>query len=176
MILIEDLERRLPPHLLRWAPQLISAELCFGIDPYTLAAILDRESRGGDALTPKGPTGKGDRGFGHGLFQIDARTHGSFLSARGPDGIHLWKKPSFSALYAADLIHTNLRASGGDLLLSIAAYNCGLKRAKFALDTKLKPGATEDDRIAALDSVTTGEDYVSDVLRRRSAFLFPPDA
>jgi hypothetical protein len=173
MMRADLLESKLPRRIARWIPQLISAELCYGVDVYTLAAIIDRESNGGDALQPPGPGGKGDGGFGHGLGQIDLRTHNKFLMAQFSNGRPLWTDPTFNILYAAWLLHQNQRGADGNLSVAIAAYNCGLKRAKWALENKTKPGDTDEQRIAALDSVTTSTNYVSDILRRRAQFLKP---
>lgn len=156
----------LPARLSRWLPQFISAALCFDIDVSTLAAIIDRESLGGDALKPKGPAGNGDSGHGFGLGQIDDRTHGGFLAARFWDGVRLWQEPTFNILYAARLLRSNLNATGGDLPLAIAAYNCGLKRARWMLAEKMGLILSESHRVAVLDSATANGNYLSDVLRR----------
>lgn len=161
----------LPERLRRWLPQFLSAELCYNIDVATLAAICDRESLGGDALTPEGPAGNGDHGHGHGLMQIDDRSHGGFLAARFWDGVRAWQDPTFNVLFAARLLRFNLNATDDDLPLSIAAYNCGLKRARWTLQAKAAQINSETDRLAALDSVTAGGNYVTDVLERRSKFL-----
>jgi hypothetical protein len=167
---MDMLQARLPPRLARWSSQLLAAELCYGVDPYTLAAIIDRESFGGELLAPKGAAGKGDNGHGHGLAQIDDRTHGKFLDATFPDGTRLWQDPAFNLLYGARLLWANLRATEGDSLLAITAYNCGLRTARWALANRLKESG-EPARIAALDSVTNGGNYLSDVLKRRAKFL-----
>src|SRR5688572_29061817 len=99
-----SLEALLPSNLSRYANQFFAAELCFGVDPFVMAAIMDRESRGGDALNPKGPSGTGDHGNGFGLCQLDRRYHSSFLKALGPDKIELWKDPTFNVMYAAKLL------------------------------------------------------------------------
>jgi hypothetical protein len=165
----------LPPRLEQWLPQFISATLCFQVDIPTMAAIIDRESLGGDALKPKGPGGYGDGGHGHGLGQIDDRSHGGFLHARFWDGARLWQDPTFNILFAARLLRANLSATGGDMPLSIAAYNCGLKRARWELEQHKGDITDEESRIAVLDSVTANGDYVTDCLRRRREFT-PPEA
>jgi hypothetical protein len=155
----------LPPHISRWKSQLEAAELCFGVDPFILAAIIDRESLGGKALNPPTAGGTGDGGHGRGLGQIDDRYHRSFVDAMFDDGAFLWRDPTFNILYAARLLKRNLDASDGDYATAIAAYNCGLKRARYAA------GASQGEtRIAALNAVTTGRDYVTDVFARSTAF------
>lgn len=167
---IDALEAALPGRISRWLPQLISAELCFQVPVPLMAAIIDRESLGGDALKPRGPSGYGDGGHGHGLGQIDDRSHIRFIDARFWDGVRLWQEPAFNILYAARLMRANLVASRGDFPLAIAAYNCGLTRARSALESKRDLITSETARIAALDAVTAGGSYVSDVLARQKKF------
>lgn len=169
MSTVEELTARLPARVARWANLFVAAELCFGVDPYVLAAIIDRESLGGDALTPKGPAGTGDHGHGRGLGQIDDRYHHRFVHAGFDDGRPLWKHPVFNVMYAAWLLGRNLGLANGDYPVAIAAYNCGASRALAVL--KELPG---DDNIAKrierLDPLTTNK-YVSGVLAIRAQFL-----
>lgn len=159
-------ELDLPPRLLRWAPQFKAASLCLDVDAAVLAAICDRESLGGDALAPKGPGGVGDGGSGLGLMQIDKRYHQSFAGVLGPDGIALWRDATFNIMYGARLLRMNLGATGGDYPSAVAAYNCSLSRVLQMIKSR-PPGA---DRIKALDQLTTGNTYVSDVLDRAQKF------
>lgn len=162
----EELEARLPPRLGQWARYFAAAELCFDIDAFTLAAICDRESRGGDALRPRGPTGTGDIGHGRGLMQIDDRHHKSFIQSSSDDGTPLWKQPAFNIMYAARLLAANKAFFDGDEAAAIAAYNAGAGAVQRAL------GAMNDtERIKRLDEITTNDNYLSDVIRRRSDFL-----
>lgn len=157
----------MPLRLAQWAPQLEAVALCYpSVDPFLLAAIIDRESLGGLALAPPGPGGLGDGGHGHGLGQIDDRSHGSFLAAKFEDGDSLWAEPAWNLLYAGRLLSKLLHATAGDVPVSVAAYNCGLHRAQSAL-APLPQVGTRAQRIAALDKVTTGGNYVSEVLKGR---------
>jgi soluble lytic murein transglycosylase-like protein len=165
-------ELDLPPRLARWASQFKAAAACFDIDVAIFAAIIDRESLGGDALQPKGPGGVGDKGNGRGLGQIDARYHGSFIQACGPDGIALWRDPTFNLMYAAKLLRMNLGVSGGSYPAAIAAYNASLQSVLRVLRST-PPGA---DKTKALDELTTGKNYVSDVLARAERFRAPTPA
>ena len=72
-----------------------------GVSPVLLAAIMDVESAYGTLLTPQGPRGKGDGGHGHGLMQIDDRTHAKFLAEKLPDGTPKWADPYENVKYAA---------------------------------------------------------------------------
>lgn len=162
------LAQRVPPRLARWATEVFIATVAYpNVEAWILFAIMDRESLGGDALQPKGARGQGDNGHGRGLCQIDDRAHFSFTSARFDDRLALWQEPVFNVLYAARLLHRNLIAAKGDHLVAIAAYNCGLTKAlQCALQAR-----SAGERLAALDKCTTGGNYVSDVLRRRSEYL-----
>jgi hypothetical protein len=172
---IEAAPRCLPPRLARWAPHMLSASLgtlaeAFPVDVWTLAAVCDRESLGGDALKPRGPMGKGDGNMGFGLMQVDVRFHEAFLSARfGRAGLHLWKHPSFAFMYGAHLLAENLTVFAGELAPAVASYNASMTRVRAAL-LGLPAVATEAQRLAAVDSVTTGGNYASDVLARRARF------
>lgn len=73
------------------------------VSPFLLAAIMEQESNFGTSLTPKGPTGKGDSGYGHGLMQIDSRSHAEFLAKKDATGKPLWQIPYEALTYAAQL-------------------------------------------------------------------------
>jgi soluble lytic murein transglycosylase-like protein len=149
----------------------VAAEICYGVDPLLLAAVIDRESLGGDALKPKGPAGTGDGGHGRGLGQIDDRSHASFLAAKFDSGAPLWQDPTFNVLYAAKLLRKNLDRFGEEGP-AVAAYNCGPGNVRAAL-ARLPAGASADDRLAAVDQRTAHRNYASDVLRRRDAMRQP---
>lgn len=163
------LEQRLPAHLLQWAPQFLMAELCFGVDPFLMAALCERESQGGEALDPHGAGGVGDAGHGKGLFQIDDRGHGAFTVSHFDDGTPLWAQPTLNAAYAAWLYSRNLTHCGGDDIIAIAAYNCGLTKAIRAVNGI----ATTSRKIAALDAITTHK-YVSGVLANYEILMGAP--
>lgn len=164
----EQLIACLPQRLARWASHLLAAELCYQTDPLLLAAIMDRESHGGDALAPKGPGGTGDFGHGRGLMQIDDRSHHSFVNSIFDDGTPLWRDPALNIMYAAKLLARNLAASRVEEC-AIAGYNCGLGRAR-AVYLALPKSADTKARLKAMDNITTGGDYVSHVLGKRSEF------
>lgn len=159
----------LPPRLERWRELAVAVGSIYKLDPALLLAIMDRESRGGDALKPPGPGGTGDAGHGRGLMQIDDRSHTGFLGAKDWAGRMLWQQPAFNVLYAASLLRTNLDALGGDMPAAVASYNCGLGSVKRAL-AKMAPNATPAQRIHVLDSYTANRNYVSDVLAKRELY------
>lgn len=167
---ISEMQTRLPLRLARWAPQFAAAELCYGVDPLLLAAICDRESLGGEALSPKGPAGYGDQSHGRGLMQIDDRAHPNFTMSIFDDGVTLWGDPAFNVLYAARLLSRNIQLLNGDVPAAVAAYNAGYIRVKRTL-TALEPDADVVAKLKAINALTTGGDYVDDVFRRRSGFL-----
>lgn len=164
---LAELIARLPARLARWAPQFYAASLCYELDPFLLAAICDRESRGGEALHPPGPTGFGDFGHGRGLMQVDDRSHEHFLKAVFDDGAPLWQDPAFNILYAARLLAKNLALLEGDEPAAVAAYNAGVRHVLQALS---KAGIDPIARMRVLDSATANGNYVSDVLKKRDGF------
>jgi soluble lytic murein transglycosylase-like protein len=157
---VEQLQR-LPPRLARWALEIYCAAALYRLEPVVLAAILERESRGGEALSPPGPAGVGDGGHGRGLMQIDDRWHGAFVATG------LWAEPVIALVYGARLLRQSLDALGGDYPAAIGAYNAGIGRVRQVL-AGLSPTASLGQRIAAIDRVTTNA-YVAGVLRMRDA-------
>lgn len=169
-ITLAMLETSLPPRLRLWAKEIYAAHLLYDVDPWIFAAICDRESLGGAALKPAGAHGTGDDGHGRGLWQIDDRSHFTFLAAHGPDGVSLWQRPAFNALYGALVLRQALEAFKGEYFPAIAAYNCGVSKVRSSGANKVgKDGSTE--RINALDKLTARGTYLSDVLSRRDVFL-----
>ena len=116
--------------------------------PLVLAAVCDRESRGGLALRPDG---NGSDGHGCGIFQFDDRYWSDFcISGDAND-------PTKASKAAAELLVANFKVLKS-WRPAIAAYNCGRSAARRAL------AAGEDP-----DVHTTGGDYSSWVLRRATA-------
>lgn len=156
----------LPVRISRWSSYIELAGKAFAVDPFIIAAVMDRESLGGEALTPKGAAGVGDKGHGRGLMQIDDRYHSSFIAAKAPDGTPLWTKPLWSVLYGAQILAHNFYIFDGDIAAAIAAYNAGARRVRTAI-TAL---GESEARLKTLDSLTAGGNYVTDVLERRREF------
>ena len=159
----------IPARVSRWQSLATDVAALFKLDPMLILAIMDRESLGGDALSPKGPEGTGDAGHGRGLMQIDDRAHPDFIAQQHKDGTPLWQVPYDNLEFAARLLKANLDALGGDVAAAVAAYNCGLGRIRKA-QAQMRPDATLRERLHAYDCFTTGRDYCSDVLARRDAF------
>ena len=174
----------MPERILRWLPELQNAADKCKVDLHILAAVLDRESLGGEALWPKGPTGtgdfgkpgtvhfrdrkKGELGHGRGLMQIDDRAHIGWLELKDAQGTPLWQKPADNILKGATILAQGV-AILGCVEGGIAAYNAGPFRAKSVVRS-VGWDAPSDKLIAALDKITTGGDYVSAVLKRAANF------
>lgn len=186
---------RLPFYLTTYvtAEVIEQAAAAHSIDPFTLAALLDRETLGGTTkdLDKPGPSGTGDfgkrdpahwgselppdgRGWGRGLFQIDYSKPGSpqraWCETVAADGRCQWEVPALNADKAAELFAGKLAVLANDYQAAICAYNAGEGSAQRAL-AALPPDAGPLRRVAALDAVTTGGNYVSDVLKRRDGYL-----
>jgi hypothetical protein len=80
-----------------------------GVSPFLIAALMEQESNYGLALSPPGPTGTGDKGHGHGLMQIDDRSHQKFLARKAPDGTPLWQIPLENIRYGVKVLKDTLR-------------------------------------------------------------------
>jgi hypothetical protein len=93
-----------------------AAALRHGLDPSLLAAVAAQETGG-----PGSSSGRnivGDGGHGHGVFQIDDRSHPFATTAAAMD-------PAQNAEYAAGLLRQNLDATHGDVRGALSMYNTG---------------------------------------------------
>jgi soluble lytic murein transglycosylase-like protein len=150
----EELAQVMPRANRLWAPYFVGAGRIYRVPAELVAAVCWRESRGGDALRPRGPSGFGDNGHGRGLMQIDDRSHACFLAETDDHGKPLWQYPSHNIDYATrEVLAKGLAAFPDSLEGGIAAYNARADRVQMALKNGRHP-----------DSVTTGGDYVAEVL------------
>lgn len=186
-----------PQRIARWGLFLDQEAPSAGLDPILVAAIMDRESGGGDYLKPLGPKGTGDfgkrnparwkyelppdgGGWGRGLMQVDYGGHLDFCLIQLPDGTFAWQQPQLNIREGCGILHaarTALANVAGNYVTAamICAYNAGQGAAFRAFGALAGGGAqTADSIVKALDMVTTGGNYVSDVLRRRAQFSLPP--
>lgn len=143
----------LPPRLAPYGILFAVAGAKYGIDPFLLAAICDRESNGGLALTPPGPSGTGDGGHGRGLMQVDDRAHATWVHT------HQWQDPATNIDMGARILAGCIAEFPRALSSAVAAYNCGAGNVRRALLEGL-----------SVDHLTTGRNYSADVLRRRAEF------
>lgn len=149
---------RLPARLKRWELHFRVAGCEWELDPLLLAAVCDRESLGGDALTPRAFFGTGDYEHGRGLMQVDDRAHTIWVQRSE------WRDPLTNIRKGAEILAGELQRfkQGGaqaPTRCALAAYNCGSGAVRKALE------AGKD-----VDFYTTKADYSADVLRRYEAF------
>lgn len=102
-------------------------------------------------------------GWGRGLFQADLAAHPEFCSSER------WKNPLEAARQAAMELRDDLALWLGDLACALASYNAGPANVRHAL-ASLRSGATPEQRLSVIDTVTTEHNYASDVLRRLAQF------
>jgi soluble lytic murein transglycosylase-like protein len=129
-----------------------------GVDASLIAAIGDRETLWGtsSSLSQYGPAGTGDGGHGHGLMQIDDRSHGAWL------GSNDWTDPYTNISYAVGQILLPALNTFGDARTAADAYNAGVGGVQKAIASGNDP-----------DSPTTDGNYGSDVMRRAAKFTAP---
>ncbi|MGC1382069.1 MAG: transglycosylase SLT domain-containing protein [Candidatus Baltobacteraceae bacterium] len=117
---IDPVASRLSAAGVAYAPEIAGAARRYGLDPGLLAAVAAQETGGPD--TNAGHNEVGDGGHGHGLFQIDDRSHPFATTAAAMD-------PAQNADYAAGMIAGSLRRYGGDVREALSAYNTGSPHA-----------------------------------------------
>ena len=146
--------------LIQWPPEVTAAMSDLGPDwfAYVLMGIASRESRMGLALDKNG---LGDKGHGHGIMQVDDRSHASFCASGN------WRDLGASLEYVCNYViypFYNYLANHFDLLnndygnlfwASIAAYNCGPGGVYKAIRKGLH-----------WDTYTTNYDYSTDIMYR----------
>lgn len=104
-----------------YAAQIDSAARRYNLDPRLLAAVAAQET--GGPGTNSGRNILGDGGHGHGIFQIDDRSH-AFASS--PAAMN----PQANANYAASMLSGLLNRYGGDVHKALSAYNSGSPDAR----------------------------------------------
>lgn len=119
-----------------------------GVDRNLLLAIASRESNMGLSLDSNY---LGDSGNAIGIMQIDRRYHPQFAARVSPDDHQA------VILKGAWILREAIREFPENLDAAIAAYNAGISRVRSALQAGSHP-----------DSVTTGRNYASDVLTRKT--------
>lgn len=104
-----------------FAPEIARAAAKYGLDPCLLAAVAAQETGGPGSNAGRNVVGDG--GHGHGIFQIDDRSHGFARSANAMN-------PQANADYAAGMIAGLLRRYGGNVRQALSAYNAGDPNAR----------------------------------------------
>jgi peptidoglycan hydrolase-like protein with peptidoglycan-binding domain len=139
-----------------WAPIMRKAEKRHNLPAGLLLAVASRETNMEDIV--------GDKGHGRGLFQIDDRFHGDWLSAHGAPGPATTPRIGDAAEFAASMLESNLDfavqkgVSAADRLrFACSAYNAGAG------------GALAGHQSGDCDRKTSGGDYGRDVLERLGA-------
>lgn len=151
-----ELAAALPDPIERWKKRIAAAALGNDVDPVVLAAIMAQESSGD-------PNVIGFDKHGHGLFQVDDRSHPTFATACwGRTKQRLVYRPGMNAEYAAELLAENLAYFKGDLWPAVAAFNAGPDPVRAAL-AKLGAGAAPVARFSAANSVTHKGEYLTRV-------------
>ena len=172
-----DVSDKLPPRVQPYVKALAFWCDVYSLDQFLLAAIIDRETNWGTSsdLDKPGSGGRGDCEsgvwYGHGLGQIDSRTHASMIAMILGDGTPAWANAFFNIGMAASILAHAVAALGGDLYAATAAYNAGEGAARKVL-AALPPDAPADQRRLALDSITAAptHDYVTWVWARHDEF------
>jgi hypothetical protein len=135
--------------------------------PEVLAGIMMRETAGGTSplLDKPGPEGRGDRGHGHGLMQIDDRSFPEFCASAD------WPDPAKNIDFGAKVLQRK-RAYLAEKMLghylddenleraNIAAYNAGEGRVLRSL-------MEHED----VDTHTAHGNYSREVLRLATVYL-----
>lgn len=115
-MLIDSTVSSLAAHGVAYAPAIARAAQRHGLDPKLLAAVAAQETGGPGSNA--GHNEIGDGGHGHGLFQIDDRSH---PFATTPAAMN----PDQNADYAAGMISGLLGRYGGNMHEALSAYNSG---------------------------------------------------
>jgi soluble lytic murein transglycosylase-like protein len=100
-------------------------------------------------------------------MQLDDRSFPSFCAAQA------WQDPAKNIDFAAKLLASLFERFSDAWFpeaLAVAAYNAG-GGAVRRVANRLAESATMTEIVSALDAITTGKDYVSDVLCRREEFM-----
>ena len=172
--------RTLPTYARHLADPILRASRATGESPFVLAALASRESDYGRALDA---SGRGDGGHGHGIFQVDDRSHATWI-ATGK-----WHDPYESAVYAARLLGQNRAyfssGSAGGVTVPVGSYahRSGVPAGSYPDPRPLRGSQLEWATLSAYntgplnalravatgldpDTTTTGADYGANVLDR----------
>ncbi len=113
---IDPIVSKLAADGVTFAPEIAAAARRYHLDPDLLAAIAAQETGGPSTNAARNVVGDG--GHGHGLFQIDDRSHSFAGTAAAMD-------PAQNADYAAGMVSGLLKRYGGNVREALSAYNTG---------------------------------------------------
>ncbi len=149
--------RKLPQRIAQWSNEIAVAAEEHRVDPLLIAAVIERESEGGESkcLDHPGPSGTGDNGHGRGLMQIDDRANPAWIM--GAD----WRNPAINIEHGTMILRQCMFALGGVVAAALAGYNAGPGKARRVVNAMA--GLPADELISALDRITT-RNYVSDTI------------
>lgn len=155
-----------PFRLWRWRFEIQQAADHYRFEPALIAAIMERESQGGEALTPPTRMGTGDHGHGRGLMQIDDRAHAEFCA-----DINKWGDALQNVMFGAGVLKWGMTMTGGHIEGAVACYNTGWARVKDGiiiphLRELYAALAPRWPTIEELDKYTAGHDYVKFVMEK----------
>ena len=153
-----------PFRLWRWRYEIQQAADFHGFEPALVAAIMDRESLGGEALNPPTRLGVGDFTHGKGLMQIDDRSHAQFC-----ESIETWGNALLNVMKGCEVMSWARGLCKGHLPGIPAIYNAGWARQHNGVTTpwiRELYAANPTPEPISLDKYTTGNDYCTDVLSR----------
>lgn len=112
--------------------------------------------------------------WGRGLMQPDYADpdNYAFLTEMLPDGTPAWQNARRNILFGAEKLAKYIHAfddTEAPEFFGAAAYNAGVARVHEAL-RGVRSSSTANDRREAVDSITTGRNYATDVLARRTQY------
>jgi hypothetical protein len=117
---IDATASQLAAHGVAFAPAIAQAAKRHNLDPTLLAAVAAQETGGPGSNAGRNVVGDG--GHGHGVFQIDDRSHAFATSSAAME-------PSSNADYAAGMLQGLLSRFGGNVHQALSAYNSGSPNA-----------------------------------------------
>jgi hypothetical protein len=132
-----------------WVGFVRAAAKKYSLDAAIILGIVQVETSGNNVI--------GDYGHGHGLMQIDDRSHKAWLETHD-NGLD----PESNIDYGSAILRANIDYFNGDVRAGVAACNCGAATVRAALDESGDP-----------DKYTTGGHYSTRVLGW--AEVFRPD-
>jgi hypothetical protein len=137
---------QLAPQYAQWMPSVTLAAAKYNLKPSLILGVISVETGGQNII--------GDAGHGHGLMQVDDRSHGNWLNSHS-DGLD----PASNIDYGSSILRWSIDYFNGEIRSGVAAYNAGAGGATNGLRDSGNP-----------DQYTTGGNYSAKVLARAAEF------